>query len=119
MSLQANKQQKRERRHVRIRARIFGTSARPRLAAHKSNTAIVAQLIDDEQGRTLAYVASRNMKAARGKTRTQAARLVGAELAKIAQKLKIDRAVYDRGGFIYTGIIKEVAEGAREGGLTI
>ena len=99
------KQQKRERNHKKIRAKISGTDVRPRLAVFKSNTAISAQLIDDDKGITLV--------AARGTDATK----VGAEIAKGAVAKKIETAVFDRGGYIYTGKVEQLAEAARAGGL--
>lgn len=99
------KQQKRERNHRKIRAKLSGTAERPRLAVFKSNTAISAQVIDDVKGITLA--------AARG---SDAAK-VGAEVAKAAIGKKIDAVVFDRGGYIYTGKVRALADAAREAGL--
>ncbi|MEX1027010.1 MAG: 50S ribosomal protein L18 [Candidatus Paceibacterota bacterium] len=104
----------RERRRRRIRAKVSGTAARPRLSVFKSNTALEAQLINDETGTTLATVSSRGRTEATGVARAAAA---GKELAETALKSKIDKAVFDRGGYIYTGQIKALADGAREGGL--
>ncbi len=103
----------RERRKKRIRAKISGTSLRPRLAVYKSNAYIYAQLIDDENGVTLAAASS--MKAKGGKT--ESAKAVGTELAKLAKSKSIAKVVFDRGGFIYTGRVRALADGAREGGL--
>ena len=100
-------------RHNRIRARITGTAVRPRLAVFKSNTAVYAQLIDDEQAKTIAAADSRKEKG----TRLKSAKAVGAAIAKQAAALKITSVVFDRGGFQYQGIIAAVAEGAREAGL--
>ncbi|MEX0673039.1 MAG: 50S ribosomal protein L18 [Candidatus Paceibacterota bacterium] len=105
----------RERRRRRIRAKVAGTAERPRLAVFKSNTAITAQLINDEESQTIASVTTRGKKEATGVERAAAA---GKELAEAAKKHKIDKAVFDRGGYIYTGKVKALADGAREGGLT-
>lgn len=110
----AIKQQKRKRRHARVRAKISGTASRPRLSVYKSNRFLQAQLIDDEGRHTLASVISPSDK---GKTKTLAAREAGKMLALAARKLKIERVVFDRGGFLYTGRIIAFAQGAREGGL--
>ncbi len=104
---------KRERRHKRIRARVSGTAEKPRLSVFKSNKAIIAQLIDDEKGATIAAMSSNDVK---GK-KTEQAQKVGAELAKKAKEAGITKVVFDRGGFIYTGRVKALAEAAREGGL--
>ena len=108
------KTQKRERRHRRIRAKVHGTSVRPRLSVYKSNRYVEAQLIDDDTAKTVCAASSKNMK---GKNLRARAREVGAEIAKEAKGKKIESTVFDRGGFAYTGIIKELADGAREGGL--
>lgn len=108
------KKEKRNRRHVRIRAKVFGTSEKPRLSVFKSNKHISAQLIDDVSGATLVSAHSRDVK---GKTMMDKSEGVGASLAQKALAKKIKKVVFDRGGFIYTGNVKALAEGAREGGL--
>lgn len=100
-----SKTEQRARRHARIRAKISGTEERPRLSVFKSNTALEAQLIDDSKGITLAS------------TRGKDAQKVGAEIAKAALAKKIEKVVFDRGGYIYTGKVKTLAEAAREAGL--
>ena len=125
--------EKRERRHKRIRAKVKGTNTCPRLAVFKSNRYLYGQLIDDNNGVTLAavsdVVASKKKSAsasdkqdlsvgAKGKeTKTLRAHTLGKRLALSAMKKKITSVVFDRGGFIYTGRIKAFADGAREGGL--
>ncbi len=109
----------RTRRHTRIRARVVGTPERPRLAVHKSNRAIQAQLIDDTTGTTLAHVNSLTLAAAKGKPLTEAGMLVGSAVAEAAKKKGVEKGVFDRGGFIYTGVVRAVAEGARDGGLAL
>ena len=104
---------KRAVRHKRLRAKVTGTAARPRLAVFKSNTAVYAQLIDDEAAKTVASVDSRKEKG----SRLESAKAVGMTIAKKAKDLKITEVVFDRGGFQYQGIVKAVADGAREGGL--
>lgn len=99
------KQEKRERRHKRIRAKVSGTLERPRLSIFKSNTAIYAQLVDDVSGKTVA--------AASGKD----ARKVGAAVGKLANEKGVGAVVFDRGGYIYTGKVKALADAAREAGL--
>jgi large subunit ribosomal protein L18 len=99
------KQQKRVRRHKKIRATISGTSERPRLSIFKSNTAIYAQLIDDDKAITLTFASGPD------------AQKVGADIAKKAIAKKIGKVVFDRGGYIYTGKVSALAEGARKGGL--
>ncbi len=102
------------RRKSRIRAKISGTSERPRLAVFKSHKYIYAQIIDDTKGHTLAAFDSRSSKA---KTPVERAKEVGVEIAKKAKAAKIGKVVFDRGGYLYTGKIKMVADAAREGGL--
>ena len=108
------KKEQRERRKKRIRAKIFGTATNPRLSVFKSNMHISAQLINDEVGATLA---SSHSKMVKGKNLTDKAKAVGMDIAEKAKVKKIVKAVFDRGGFAYTGKVKAVAEGAREGGL--
>lgn len=103
----------REARHRRIRAKIKGTSERPRLSVYKSNTGVYVQLIDDVAAVTMAAVSSLAMKG----SKLEAATKAGAEIAKKAKELKISKVVFDRGGFLYTGRIKALADSAREGGL--
>jgi large subunit ribosomal protein L18 len=93
------------RRHKRIRARISGTDLRPRLSVFRSNRSFYIQLIDDVKGNTLASVSSTDPEKA------------GTELAKKAKALKIEKVVFDRGGYLYTGSIKVLADSARKGGL--
>lgn len=107
---------KRVSRHNRIRARVHGTNDRPRLAVYKSNRAISAQLIDDTVGKTLA---SATTLTGQGKTMMEKAENVGRMVAQAAKKGGIDKAVFDRGGFIYTGLVKAVADGARAEGLAL
>ena len=102
------------RRKSRIRAKVNGTSERPRLAIFKSNKFMYAQVIDDTKGRTLAAADTRSLK---GKTPVERAKELGAEIAQKAKAAKIGKVVFDRGGFLYTGKIKIVADAAREGGL--
>ena len=109
------KTEKRYRRHHRIRAKVKGTAERPRLAVYRSNRFVYAQLINDEQGVTLAAADTRTAK---GATARERARAAGKDIAEKAAKLSISTAVFDRGGFLYTGVIKELADGAREAGLT-
>lgn len=105
----------RARRHGRVRTQIVGTAARPRLSVFRSNKSIYAQLIDDEHGVTLASASDAKAKK---DTKTKRAKDVGVALAKLAKAKKITEVVFDRGGFLYAGRVKALAEGAREGGLT-
>ena len=103
----------RDRRRKRIRSKISGTAERPRFSIYKSNTTMYAQLIDDAKGVTLVSASSRGKKG----NKTEASRAVGTEIAKLAKAKGIEAVVFDRGGFIYTGRVKAVADSAREGGL--
>jgi large subunit ribosomal protein L18 len=103
------------RRHLRVRKAIAGSTERPRLAVYRSNRHIYAQLIDDGAGRTLASATDRGVSG----QKTAAAKQVGKTLAEQAKGLGIERAVFDRGGRLYHGRVKALAEGAREGGLQI
>ena len=110
------KQEKRHRRHVRIKSKIKGTKKCPRLSVFRSNKYIYAQLIDDLNGKTL--VSANNVKINKDKlNKTQVAKKIGSSLAKKAIDNKITKIVFDRGGYKYHGRVKAVAEGAREGGL--
>jgi len=108
------KTQKRERRHGRIRSKVSGTSERPRLSIFKSNTAIYAQIIDDSVSKTLVKAETREIKKG---TLGERALEAGKILADRAKEKGISKVVFDRGGFSYAGVIKKLAEGARNGGL--
>ncbi len=110
------KQLKRERRHARIRTRVSGTAERPRLNVFKSNKFLYAQLINDEKGATIASASTKSLK---GKTMVEKAIALGKAVAEMAAKRKVKKAVFDRGGYVYAGRIKAVADGAREGGLKL
>lgn len=105
--------EKRIRRHKRIRAKIAGTAERPRLSVFKSNKYLYAEIIDDVTGRTLAAASSLEF----GKKVKDAALEVGKIIAKRASEKKIKSVVFDRGGYVYTGKVKTLADGARAGGL--
>lgn len=105
---------KRQKRHRRIRAKIAGTAVRPRLSVFRSNRAISAQLIDDEKAVTLASASSMTLK---GTSASDKAKAVGKAIAILAKQKNIEKAVFDRGGYLYAGAIKALADGAREGGL--
>lgn len=109
------KQTKRARRHARVRARVIGTEVRPRLAVYKSNTRLIAQIIDDGAGKTLAAVSSDKHA---GKTPRERAEAAAQVLAKAAKDKGVTAVVFDRGGFNYTGTIKAFADAARAAGLT-
>jgi large subunit ribosomal protein L18 len=105
------------RRHRRIRGKVAGTAERPRLAVFRSNRGIFAQLIDDESGRTIAGASWLGLKSFKG-SKTDQATEVGKAVAAAAKKAGIETVVFDRGGYLYHGRVKALAEGAREGGLT-
>jgi large subunit ribosomal protein L18 len=112
----AHKLQNRLLRHRRIRAKISGTTERPRLSVRISNLHVTAQLIDDTKHETIAYISTVGKKAATG-TMTERAAWVGAEIAKKAKTANITSVVFDRGGHLYHGRIKALAEAARAAGL--
>lgn len=109
------KQATRLRRQQRVRAKISGSAARPRLNVFRSNANIYAQLIDDDAGVTLAAVS--DIKETSG-TKMERAQKIGAEIAEKAKTLKIKEVVFDRGGFLYHGRVKALADSARGAGLT-
>jgi large subunit ribosomal protein L18 len=108
----------RQKIRYRIRKKVAGTATRPRLAVFRSNTDIYAQLINDDAGVTIAAASSKEKDIAAQKgTKTEKSKMVGAAIAQKALALGVTTAVFDRGGNLYHGRIKAVAEGAREGGL--
>jgi len=115
MSTIHQKTEKRQRRHRRIRAKISGTALRPRLSVFRSNKAVYGQIIDDEKSMTLVSASSLRVK---GKGSLEKAKAVGKSIAERAKEKHIERVVFDRGGYLYAGAIKALADGAREGGLT-
>jgi large subunit ribosomal protein L18 len=110
------KPQARLRRHKRVRGKVSGTAERPRLVVTRSNRGIVAQLVDDSNSRTVASATWLQVKSFKGNKTAQAAE-VGKLLAQSAKDAKIDRVVFDRGGYLYHGRVKALADAAREGGL--
>ena len=109
--------QARERRHRRVRAKVRGTAERPRLAVFRSNRGIEAQLIDDDAGQTLASASHLGLgKSFKGDKSAQA-EAVGKALAAAANTAGVSTCVFDRGGYLYHGRVKALADGAREGGL--
>ena len=109
--------QARERRHRRIRGKVAGTAERPRLAVFRSNKGIFAQLIDDENGTTLAGASWLGLPKSFKGNRIEQATEVGKAVAAAAKKAGIETVVFDRGGYLYHGRVKALADGAREGGL--
>ena len=117
MVSKTNSNKARLKRHMRVRAKISGTAARPRLNVFRSNKNITAQLIDDVNGVTLVAAASNEKDFAANGGNCEGARKVGQLIAERAAAKGITEVVFDRGGYIYHGRVKELAEGAREGGL--
>lgn len=111
-----NKTQK-QKRQVRVRAKIFGTKDKPRLSVFKSNKFIFAQIINDEIGETIVGISEKELAAKEKVNKTERARQLGVALAKKALDKKIKMVAFDRGSYLYHGRIKALAEGAREGGL--
>lgn len=113
-----NKSTARQKIRYRIRKKIMGTSSKPRLSVFRSNTDIYAQLIDDNNGATLASASSKQKDISAQKApKIDKSKMVGESIAKKATELGIKQVVFDRGGYVYHGRVKAVAEGAREGGL--
>jgi large subunit ribosomal protein L18 len=107
----------RKKRHVRVRAKISGTAARPRLCVYRSNANIYAQIIDDVAGKTLVAASSLEKDFEGIGSNKEAAKKVGEAIARKALAAGVEEVVFDRGGYLYHGRVKELAEGAREGGL--
>jgi large subunit ribosomal protein L18 len=113
-----SKEDRRQRLRYRIRKTISGTEQRPRLAVFRSNKEIYAQLIDDVSGKTITAASSRDKGIDASKVnKTEAAKLVGHAIAEKAVKAGVETVSFDRGGYLYHGRVKSLAEGAREGGL--
>ncbi len=107
------------RRHHRLRRRISGTAERPRLVVFRSNRGVEAQLVDDTAAKTLAAASWLHVKKSFSGNKTDQAAEVGKLLAQNAKKAGVEQAVFDRGGYLYHGRVKALAEAAREGGLRI
>ncbi|MCW5899261.1 MAG: 50S ribosomal protein L18 [Flavobacteriales bacterium] len=101
----------------RVRRKVTGTTARPRLSVYRSNTGMYAQIIDDEEGRTLVSASSLKDKKATGVPKIEQAKLVGQAIAEKAKAAGIATVVFDRNGYLYHGRVKALAEAAREAGL--
>ena len=111
------KPEARARRHRRVRGKVSGTAERPRLVVFRSNRGIEAQLVDDIQGKTLAAASWLQLKKSVKGNKTAQAAEVGKLLAQNAKNANIETVVFDRGGYLYHGRVKALAEAAREGGL--
>jgi large subunit ribosomal protein L18 len=121
MTMETKEKQRRQlRRHLRLRRRVVGTSARPRLCVSRSHKHIAAQVVDDTQGRTLLGLSTQSAAVRAGLPRggnVQAAQAIGAKLAELARARGITKVAFDRGGYRYHGRVKALAEAARAGGL--
>jgi large subunit ribosomal protein L18 len=114
----ATTRQLRERRHRRVRGRVRGTAERPRLAVFRSNRGIFAQLVDDDAGKTIAASSWIGLPKSFKGDKTEQAAEVGKQLAEAGRKAGVESVVFDRGGYLFHGRVKALAEGAREGGLS-
>ncbi len=120
MIIKENKNAIRQGRHIRVRNRVTGTAQRPRLNVFRSTNHIYAQIIDDAAGMTLVSASTLSgalKQEVQGKNKSEAAKLVGREIGRQAVAKGIDEVVFDRGGYLYTGRIQKLADGAREAGL--
>ncbi len=115
--MKISKAQSRKRIKQRIRKSLSGTANKPRLAIYRSNKSIYAQLIDDVSAMTLASASTKENSIAGSGTKSEQAKAVGALIAEKAKAKNIDAVVFDRGGYLYHGRVKALADGAREGGL--
>ena len=117
MVSKTNRKLERERRHKRVRTKISGTSECPRLCVFRSNANVYAQIIDDTKGVTLVQASTLDKEVKTKHSNKEAAKGVGTLVAKRAIEKNIKTVVYDRGGYVYHGVVKELAEAAREAGL--
>ena len=117
MVKKTDRKMERQRRHIRVRRKISGTAERPRLCVYRSNNNIYVQIIDDVAGNTLVAASTLDKEIKTKHANKAAAKEVGTLIAKRATDKKIVDVVFDRGGYIYHGVVKELAEAAREGGL--
>ncbi len=117
MVKKTDRKMERTRRHLRVRRKISGTAERPRLCVYRSNTNLYVQVIDDVAGNTLVAASTLDKEIKTKHANKEAAKELGTLIAKKAQAKNIKTVVFDRGGYIYHGIVKELADAAREGGL--
>lgn len=117
MISKTNRKFERERRHIRVRRKISGTPERPRLCVYRSNTNLYVQIIDDVAGNTIVAASTLDKEIKTKHANKEAAKELGTLIAKKASDKKIESVVFDRSGYIYHGVIKELAEAARTGGL--
>ena len=117
MIKKTDRKMERTRRHIRVRRKVSGTAERPRLSVYRSNTNIYVQVIDDTKGITLVQASTLDKEVKTKHSNKEAAKEVGTLIAKRAIEKNIKTVVFDRGGYIYHGVVKELADAAREGGL--
>lgn len=117
MVTKVDRRAERIRRHKRVRNKISGTAERPRLCVFRSNQNLYVQVIDDTKGETLVSASTLDKEIKTKHSNKEAAKELGTLIAKRAQDKKIKQVVYDRGGYVYHGVVKELAEAAREAGL--
>ena len=117
MVKKTDRKMERTRRHIRVRRKISGTADRPRLCVYRSNSNLYVQIIDDVAGNTIVSASTLDKEIKTKHSNKEAAKEVGTLIAKRAAEKNIKTVVFDRGGYIYHGVVKELAEAAREGGL--
>ena len=117
MVKKTDRKMERTRRHLRVRTKVSGTSERPRLCVYRSNSNLYVQIIDDVKANTLVSASTLDKEIKTKHSNKEAAKELGTLIAKRATEKKITNVVFDRGGYIYHGVVKELAEAAREGGL--
>ena len=117
MVKKTDRKMERARRHLRVRRKISGTAERPRLCVYRSNANLYVQIIDDVAGNTIVSASTLDKNVKNKHSNKEAAKELGTLIAKKAWDKKIETVVFDRGGYIYHGVVKELAEAAREGGL--
>ncbi len=113
----SDKQKKRLKRKIHIRKRVFGTAARPRMTVTRSNCNLFVQVIDDDKGVTLASVSTLEKELSSLRANKESGSAIGKEIAKRLKEKNISSVVFDRNGYLYHGVVKAVADGAREGGI--
>ena len=117
MVKKTDRKMERTRRHIRVRRKVSGTADRPRLCVYRSNTNLYVQIIDDVAANTIVAASTLDKEIKNKHANKESAKELGTLIAKKALDKKIETVVFDRGGYIYHGVIKELAEAAREGGL--
>ena len=117
MVKKTDRKMERTRRHIRVRRKVSGTPQRPRLCVYRSNTNLYVQIIDDVAANTIISASTLDKEIKTKHANKEAAKELGTLIAKKALDKKIETVVFDRGGYIYHGVVKELAEAAREGGL--